>query len=327
MRIFNSYKQVPPDLQGGVVALGNFDGVHLGHREVISEAKEVAKGLNVPASVLTFSPHPRRFFRPDDNYFELTPGEGKIRFIEDLGVDALFSIKFDEKLAGMAAPEFVAKILAGGLKTKYVVAGYDFVFGKGRQGNLALLKSSGQEFGFGVSVVEAVSPNNKSLPAISSTAIRNHLRAGRLFLAYQLLGRPWEIEGEVVKGDQRGREIGFPTANVNPGEYLNPALGVYACWVKVAEERRLEWLPGVVNVGKRPTFQGNSVTVEVHLFDFDKDLYGKTLRVILAKFIRPEIKFDGFDAIRAQIQKDSHMARSTLLETTPGSVIKIGEEQ
>ena len=327
MRIFDSYKQVPSDLQGGVVALGNFDGVHLGHREVISEAKRVAKGLNVPASVLTFTPHPRRFFRPDDNYFELTPGEGKIRSIEDLGVDALFSIKFDEKLAGMDGPEFVAKILAEGLRTKYVVAGYDFVFGKGRQGNLALLKSSGQEFGFGVSVVEAVSPDNKSLPAISSTAIRNHLRAGRLLSACQLLGRPWEIEGEVVKGDQRGREIGFPTANVNPGEYLNPALGVYACWVRVVRENGLDWLPGVVNVGKRPTFRGNSVTVEVHLFDFEEDLYGKTLRVILAKFIRPEIKFDGFDAIRAQIDKDSRVARSILLETTPGSVSKSGEEQ
>ena len=177
----------------------------------------MAKDLDVSTSVLTFSPHPRRFFRPDDNYFELTPGEGKIRLIEELGVDALFSIKFDEKLAGMATLEFVAKILAGGLKTRYVVAGYDFVFGKGRQGNLALLKSSGQEFGFGVSVLWRRFRQiinlclQYPLPRLEITFVR-----AELFSAYQLLGRPWEIEGEVVKEIKGGREIGFPTANVNP---------------------------------------------------------------------------------------------------------------
>jgi len=327
MQILTSYNDVPDALTGTAVALGNFDGVHIGHQAVIGAAKEIADKAGTPAAVLSFAPHPRRVFRPDDAYFELTPGASKARPIAELGVGALFSIPFDAHLAGMPARDFVETLLVGGLQVSHIIAGYDFVFGKGRQGNLALLEKMGNKHGFGTTVVEAVHPEDPALPPVSSTAIRNHLRAGRIAAAARLLGRPWEIEGTVMTGDQRGRQIGFPTANVDPGDYVNPALGVYACWVAESEGAGTEWRKGVVNIGRRPTFNGEGVTVEAHLFDFEGDLYGKLMRVVLAGYIRPEMKFDGIDAIRAQIEKDGAAARTILDRTAPGDIDPAGDSE
>ncbi|MBB44136.1 MAG: riboflavin biosynthesis protein RibF [Rhodospirillaceae bacterium] len=312
MRVFTSYSDVPVDLIGSALALGNFDGVHVGHQAVIGTAKQIADKEKVPSVVMSFSPHPRRYFRPDDPCFELTPGVFKARPIAQLGIDALFSIPFDSHLAGMAAENFIEQVLVSELRISHVVAGYDFVFGKGRQGNLALLEKMGKKYGFGTSIVDAVHPKNKDLPPISSTLIRKYLRAGRVKDASRLLGRNWEIEGEVVAGEQRGGKIGFPTANISLGNFLHPAFGVYACWVAVCDGEKSELRKGVVNIGRRPTFDGEGVTVEAHLFDFDANLYGKVLRVILASFIRPEVTFDGIDEIRTQITKDCSEALSIL---------------
>lgn len=326
MLIHNSHKDVPANLRGAVIALGNFDGVHLGHRAVIGKTLGIAAETGAPSAVLTFDPHPRRYFRPDDPFFELTPGEAKARPLSGLGLDGLFILKFDADIATLSAEDFVETVLVGGLGISHVVVGYDFLFGKGRLGDAALLQRLGAESGFGVTVLEAVHPDENNELPYSSTTIRDHLRSGRIAEAAAMLGYPWEIEGVVMTGDQRGRQIGFPTANVDPGTYLNPALGVYACWVALSADETPNWRKAVVNIGRRPTFNGEGVTVEAHLFDFDGDLYGQKVRVVLAGQIRPEMKFDGFEAIRAQIALDCDAARVILDRTAPGGIDPQPEE-
>ena len=325
MRIVTTYQDVPPEAAGGVLALGNFDGIHRGHQRVIAEARRIAGEIGVPSGVMTFDPHPRRFFKPDDRKFELTPARSKTRQIRALGVDVLFLMTFDRDFAAITAERFVAEVLAGGAKARHVVVGYDFVFGRGRAGNTRLLQQEGGRYGLGVTIVEAVTAPGGAV--YSSTTIRNHLREGRVVEAARLLGRLWEIEGTVQEGDRRGRQIGFPTANVDPGEYVTPALGVYAVWVGIARNGATDWHKGVVNIGRRPTFAGQGITVEAHIFDFAGDLYGRTLRVAPVEMIRPEMKFDGIDAIRRQIEADCISARAILdaipaedLRAAPGSV-------
>ncbi len=310
MEIVRSHTVIPASARGAAIALGNFDGVHLGHRSVISNTVDIAAKLGAPSAVMTFDPHPRRYFQSGAEPFELTPGGRKARHIAALGVDVLFLIPFDEAFASISAESFANDVLFGAFGARHVVAGYNFVFGRGRSGDAAMLREAGKRNGFGVSVVSAVGGGDGS--AYSSTAIRERLRAGRVRDAAGLLGRPWEIEGEVMHGDERGRQIGFPTANVNPGDYIMPLLGVYAVWVGIVDGDRTDWRRGVVNVGRRPTFDGEGVTVETNIFDFEGDLYGRTLRVAFADFVRPEMKFDGIDAIRAQIQDDCSAARAAL---------------
>jgi riboflavin kinase/FMN adenylyltransferase len=259
---------------------------------------------------MTFDPHPRRFFKPDDHLFELTPLPAKTRHLAATGIDLLYLLDFDAALAAMPAERFVTDILVAGTGASHIVAGYDFVFGRGRKGDVALLQAMGEKHGFEVTVVPAVIGNGKL--AYSSTVIRHHLRDGQPRQAAALLGRLWEIEGVVQAGDRRGRQIGFPTANVDPGQYVMPKLGVYAVLAGIVDGDRTDWRDAVVNVGRRPTFQGEGVTVEAHIFDFDGDLYGRTLRVAFSEFLRPEMKFDGIAAIRAQIEKDCAEARRVL---------------
>lgn len=324
MEIVRHYTDIPPVARGAAVALGNFDGVHLGHRAVIADAVAAAKRLGAPSAVMTFEPHPRRFFQPAGAPFELTPGAKKARHIAALGVDLLFLIPFDADFAAIPAENFVSDVLAGGLGVRHVIAGYNFVFGKGRGGDFGLLETLGEKNGFGVSVVAEVSGEETDGVAYSSTLVRNRLRDGQVREAAALLGRAWEVEGEVMHGDERGRQIGFPTANVNPEGYLMPSLGVYAVWVGIVEDggggEKTDWHPGVVNVGRRPTFDGEGVTVEANIFDFEGDLYGRTLRVAFADFIRPELKFDGIDAIRVQIASDCEAARTLLAGLAPGDL-------
>lgn len=310
MQIIKKINEFAETSRGAVAALGNFDGIHLGHQAVIGEACRLAHERGAPSAVVTFEPHPRRYFRPDDRLFELTPAQAKSRHLATFGVDRLYLLPFDSVLANMPAEKFVTDILVTGAGVSHVVAGYDFVFGQGRQGNLALLRQMGESNGFGVTVISAIQ-GEAGVP-YSSTVIRTHLRDGRPREAASLLGRCWEIEGEVQTGDQRGRQIGFPTANVDPGVYVMPALGVYAVWVGVVEDDVTTWHRGIVNVGRRPTFEGEGVTVEAHIFEFDQDIYGKMVRVAFVDFIRPEMKFDGIDAIRVQIEKDCDQARSML---------------
>lgn len=310
MRIFRHTAGLPADARGAVAALGNFDGVHLGHQAVIGTAAGVAGRAGAPLAVLTFEPHPRRVFRPGDPPFRLTPFRIKARQIEALGVDLLFVIHFDAGFAKRTAEAFVEEVLVRDLGVCHVVVGYDFVFGRGRGGDVGLLSAMSGRLGFGVTSVEpAAGPEGA---VFSSTRVRELLAAGRPRDAARVLGRPWEIEGRVEGGFRRGRTIGFPTANVALDDYLRPAFGVYAVRAGIDRGVGTEWLPGVANLGRRPTVGGTAELLEVHLFDFAGDLYGRHLRVQLVDFLRPERKFDGLDALKAQIALDAEAARRYL---------------
>jgi riboflavin kinase/FMN adenylyltransferase len=317
MRLFRHTANLPPAAQGGVIAIGNFDGVHRGHQAVIGEAVRRAKTAGAPSAVLTFEPHPRRFFRPDAPPFLLTRLRTKARVVADLGVDILFALRFNAAMASQSAESFIDDVLVASLRARHVVVGYDFVFGKGRGGNPQLLRDRLVAGGIGATIMPPVSapeaePDSDAEGLIySSTGVRDALKAGDPAAAARLLGRPFEIEGHVRRGDARGRLLGFPTANIWLGDYLRPALGVYAVRVRVdaASERTID---GVANLGLRPTFGGVEPRLEVHLFDFAGDLYGHRLCVALTAFLRPERKFDGIEALKAQIAADAQAARAAL---------------
>lgn len=310
MRILRHYVEFPAVLRGGVVALGNFDGVHLGHQKVINKAKDLAAGDGVACGVMSFEPHPRELFTPEAPTFRLTPFRTKSRLIESLGPDFLLMQRFDREFASHTAEEFVQQVLVAGLGVSHVVVGYDYVFGRGRAGDVDLLRAMAGHHGFGVTCVDPALAEDGLV--YSSTRIREALVAGRPRDAARLLGRNWEIEGRVEHGDKRGRSIGFPTANVELAEYLHPATGVYAVMAGIDRGGATDWRPGVANFGKRPTFDGRDVLLEVHLFDFSGDLYGRHLRVGLVDYLRSERKFPSLDALKTQIEEDGRAARQLL---------------
>jgi len=299
--------------RGAVLALGNFDGLHRGHAALIGRARDRARSTGAPTGVLTFEPHPRNVFMPDTEPFRLTPFRVKERELARLGVDLLFVQHFDRTFAGKSAESFVDEVLLGAIGLSHIIVGHDCTFGSGRRGTPQLLREAGAAHGFGVTVVEPVHGPDRA--AYSSTHIRQLLRGGKPREAAAQLGRFWEIDGRVMVGDRLGRTIGFPTANLGLGEYLRPALGVYA--VRVAGDGADDpfagkSVDGVANIGLRPTVGGLEPRLEVHLFDTDADLYGRHLRVSLIDFIRPEQKFAGLDALKAQIAADAAQARAIL---------------
>jgi riboflavin kinase/FMN adenylyltransferase len=310
MRLFRHYSEVPVEARGAVVALGNFDGVHRGHQAVIAAAAAQAKALGTTDAVMTFEPHPREFFQPNQPSFRLTPFRIKVRQLEAMGIAHLFVLSFNRELATMSAEAFVVEILSEGLQAAHVVVGYDFVFGQGRRGHTALLRELGALHGFGVTSVDAAA--SEAGEVYSSTRIREHLVAGRPMQAAALLGRPWEIEGRVEHGDALGAALGYPTANVSLGEYLQPAIGIYAVRGGIDLGRETLWRDGVAYLGRRPTVGGQRLQFETHLFDYDGDLYGRHLRVALIDFVRPDKKFDGLPALQAQMAEDSRRAREIL---------------
>ncbi|MEQ8355445.1 MAG: bifunctional riboflavin kinase/FAD synthetase [Kiloniellaceae bacterium] len=316
MAIFRHSSDPPAEARGAVVVIGNFDGVHRGHQLLLADARRLADAMSAPMVVLTFEPHPRSVFLPEQPPFRLTSLRAKAHALQEAGVDHLFVLHFDRTFALKSAGAFVEDILVGDLAARHVVVGWDFCFGHKRAGNVALLKSMGAKHGFGVTGVEPVMTGGGEI--YSSSIIREHLRQGRPATAAELLGRPWEIEGRVEHGDQRGRTIGFATANIGLGDYLRPALGVYAVLAGrdpgVEHGGETRWLPGVANLGRRPTVAGEDVRLEVHLFDFADDIYGETLRVRLIDFIRAEKKFDGLGALQAQIALDCGQAREILAQ-------------
>ncbi len=308
MRLLRHYHEFPADLRGGVVALGNFDGVHRGHRAVIAETKRVADALKAPAGVMTFDPHPRHFFKPDLAPFILTPFRAKTRRIEALKLDFLHLQHFDAAFAGLSADDFVREVLVEGLAVRHVVVGHDYVYGRGRTGNVTLLNQSAVLHGFAVTSVTAV--QGAEGQAFSSTRVRAALVAGHPREAADVLGSPWEIEGRVEHGAERGRQMGFPTANLTLGSVLRPRYGVYAIKAGVDRGPATQFLPGIANLGVRPTVGGAQELLEVHLFDFDGDLYGQHLRVQLVDFLRAEQRFASFEALKSQIQQDVSQARA-----------------
>ncbi|HYM32139.1 MAG TPA: bifunctional riboflavin kinase/FAD synthetase, partial [Candidatus Cybelea sp.] len=291
MRVLRHYTDVPSEATRGVIAIGSFDGVHRGHRVVIGAAAEVADRLGAPLGVLTFEPHPRTYFRPDQPSFRLSTLRSKAHRLEALGVDVVFALHFDAALASMSAQDFVMRVLVEGLKARHLVVGYDFIFGQARGGDPAVLGWMGDMEGFGITVIEPVGDGSE---IFSSTRVRQHLAEARPQAAADLLGHWWSIEGRVQHGDRRGRTIGFPTANIELDDLLIPAHGVYA--VRVGVERdggKVEWHLGVANLGKRPTVGKEDVLLEAHLFDFQGDLYGQHVRVELVEYIRAVRKFAG----------------------------------
>ncbi len=311
MRIFRHVSDVPDALKGAVVAIGNFDGVHLGHQALIGEARRMAEERHAPFGVLAFEPHPQEFFRPSAESFRLTPFRAKARLIAALGADALFALHFDAALAAKSAQDFVMDVLVDGLGVGAVVVGRDFQFGKGRAGDATVLVYMGEMEGFGVTLFDPVlAPGSGK---ISSTEIREALKAGRPDVATHLLGHPWSVEGRVEHGDKRGRTIGYPTANMRLTDCLTPAFGIYAVRIRVFEEDRvLGSHDGVASFGIRPMFETKVPLLETFLFDFAGDLYGKHIAVELIAYLRPEAKFASIEALTAQMAKDEQAARQIL---------------
>ena len=299
--------------RGSVLAMGNFDGLHRGHAVLIGQVRDLARAQGVPAAVLTFEPHPRSVFLPDAEPFRLTPFRAKEHELARLGIELLFVQHFDLGFAAKSAEDFVTDVIVEAIGARHVVVGWDCTFGNRRRGTPDLLRAAGTEHGFGVTVLEPV--RGADATVYSSTQIRDLLKAGKPREASTLLGRFWEIDGRVAAGDRRGRTIGFPTANLGLDDYLHPAFGVYA--VRVSGDGPDDplagrTLDGVANLGLRPTVGGSAPRLEAHIFDIDVDLYGRHLRVALVDFIRPERKFSGLDALKAQIAEDAARARAIL---------------
>ena len=304
------WRDLPPAAQGGTVALGNFDGVHLGHADVLAAAHQARPDLALLA--LTFEPHPREHFRPDDPPFRLTLLPAKARALAALGARGVIALPFDAHLAAMPAEAFVEEVLHQGLRARHLACGPDFAFGHRRGGDVAFLRQAAEARGIGLTVVpkraDAEGP-------ISSSRIRRALQDGYPERAAALLGRDWAITGPVTQGDARGRTIGFPTANIPLGRHLEPARGVYAVRVRLPEGQEV---PGVANLGRRPTLGGDPVSrLEAHLFDFAGELYGQELEVALVAFLREERRFADVAALAAQIAADAAAARK-VLGSAPG---------
>jgi len=310
MRILRSYQCLPKKAKNAVVAVGNFDGVHLGHQKIMETAKKISGSVNVPLLVLTFEPHPRLFFDPGLSSFLLTTFRTKKAYLEDLDVDYLYPLTFDRKFSNIEANSFVKKILVDNLKVRYVVTGRDFFFGKGRRGSRDLLISLSEKYNFSYTCVDRL--RDKYGTVYSSSAIRDFLKQGQIVRANKSLGRSWEIEGKVLSGDKRGKALGYPTANLKLGKYAKPAFGVYAIKGKIFSNSRNKWINGIANIGSRPTFSGSEILLEVHFFNFRKDLYSKFLSIRFHDFLRKEKKFKNTNALVHQIARDIEKAKRIL---------------
>jgi riboflavin kinase/FMN adenylyltransferase len=313
IRVIRGWKDLSGHDRGAAVAMGNFDGVHLGHQRVIGLAAKAAAELGAPLGVITLDPHPRAYFRPDEPLFRLMKPDQQARALEALGVDMLYVLPMEAELAEMTDREFAERVLHKGLGARHVAVGFDNSFGKDRTGSPQTMRAYGAEMGFGVSVADPAGAADESVGSgekYSSTAVREALRDGRPEVAAGILGRPFAIEGPVQRGRQLGRKLGFPTANVDMADYVSPRFGVYATRTRLSDGRVLD---GVANIGVNPTVQGiTRPLLEVWLFDFDEDIYDRIIETSLIAFLRPEEKFDGLETMTAQVMRDAEMARERL---------------
>ena len=309
LRVIRGWKDVPAADRGAAVTnVGNFDGVHRGHQQVIALAAKAAGELGVPLGVITFDIHPRAYFRPDEPAFRLMKPDQQARALEALGVDILYVLPLDAELANLTDRKFAQQVLHDGLGVAHVAVGFDNSFGKDRTGSPDTLRQYGAEMGFGVSVAEPVADGAGE--KFSSTAVRDALREGRPEEAAAILGRPFAIEGAVQRGRQLGRKLGFPTANVALADYVTPRFGVYATRTRLPDGREI---PGVANIGVNPTVEGvTTALLEVWLHDFDEDLYDQVIETDLVAFLRPEEKFESLEVMTAQVLRDARAARALL---------------
>lgn len=305
MRTHNHWTDLGPADRGASVAMGNFDGVHLGHQAVIAQAADA----DCPLGIVTFEPHPRQFFASAAPAFRLMNAEARAHRLEKLGVDQLYQLPFDGRLAGMEADAFVAEVLVAGLGVRHVTVGADFCFGKGRKGTTATLRDLGARHGFGVTIADLVKFQGLE---VSSTNIRTALAEGRPRDAAAMLGHWHRIEGAIVHGEKRGRALGIPTANMGVDGLHLPKQGVYAVKVDVLTGPQAGSYGGAASLGVRPMFGENQPNLESFLFDFSGDLYGHHLSVAFIDYLRPEMKFDGLPALLAQMNADCDRARAIL---------------
>jgi len=301
-------RPVPAALRGRVLALGNFDGVHLGHAELARIAGAIASRQGTRAAALTFEPHPRTVFRPEQPVFRLTPEPVKVALLAELGLDPSFVVRFDRTVAAIPAEAFVDDLLLGQLGASGLVCGYDFHFGKGRTGSAEMLQARAGHAGIPVAVVPPFSVQGEP---VSSTLVRTALEAGDVAHAAALLGRPWFVRGEIAHGDKRGRDLGYPTANMHLARDCRLRFGIYAVRARIDGR----WRDAVASFGSRPTFDDGAPKLETFVFDFAGDLYGRTLDIAFVAFLRGEAKFASLDALVAQMDADSARARDILAGT------------
>ena len=321
MHIIRRYKALLESFRGAVVAIGNFDGVHLGHRGVIDSAAELARAKSAPLAVLTFEPHPITVLRPETSPRRLSPFRVKVRRLRQCGVEILYMLPFSSDFSEKTPENFVREVLVDGLGVDHVVVGHDYRFGKGRAGDSKFLVRAGEALGFGVTEVSAIGSADG---LYSSTRVRSYLHRGEPRLAAAILGHLWEVEARVVRGDARGRELGYPTANIEFRDHVIPGYGIYAVWCGVSINGKIEWYAAVANVGIRPMFELTTPILEVHLIDHDSDLYGKYLRVAFVNWIRPEEKFASLDSLIKQMNEDVRIAQLMLAESEPPTDIGNG---
>lgn len=293
--------------RGAVIALGNFDGLHRGHQIVIDRTKVIAKDPETPLAIACFRPHPVVFFKPDIAPFRLMSPRLRAHILSEMGVEILYEIPFDEQLRDMDDYQFVTDVLQNGLGVRHVVVGEDFKYGKNRCGDFGTLEKHCNALGIGCTGVEPISLH-QSYGKYGSTEIREALRNGDVFFAAHMLSRPWIVDGEVVHGDHLGRTLGFPTANIDFTDRIRPRGGIYAAESRLDGEEK--WMPGVAYIGKRPTVDGVDYRLEMHIFDFDADIYGRILDVAFRSFIRDDVKFDSLEALTDQMKKDADGARA-----------------
>ena len=303
-KIIRGFHNLSPSSEGCVATIGNFDGVHLGHQAVLSQLALKGDMLGLPATVITFEPQPTEFFLPAKAPPRLSRFREKVEALRSYSIEQLCVLRFNEVLAGMSANDFIQKLLVKGLNVRYLVVGDDFKFGKDRKGDFALLKKMGEEHNFQVVNMHTFAIAETR---VSSTRIRQALTAGDLMLAQTLLGHPYKMSGRVAHGDKRGRTLGYPTANIHLHRAKVPLTGVYAVRLYGLEDEPME---GIANVGVRPTIGEGNTLLEVHLFDFNKDIYGENVQVYFLHKVRDEKKFDGLPALVAQIERDCQSARN-----------------
>ncbi|MBI2717785.1 MAG: bifunctional riboflavin kinase/FAD synthetase [Rhizobiales bacterium] len=312
MQLIGPGERFPDSLKGGVAAIGNFDGMHRGHQTLLGTARGMAEAAGRPWGVLTFEPHPRSFFKPDEPVFRLTPAALKARLVSALGASFMAVLDFNAELSNLEAGDFVARELVARLGVSHVVTGYDFHFGRGRKGSPAAMAGFGETHGFGVTIVDQVTDEGDQHSPFSSSSIRRALRHGHVAAAAHELGYYWTVLGQVVPGDKRGRAIGFPTVNIVLEPGAEPFRGIYGVRVREAGVTGGSFWTGAGYFGNRPTFDSDRTFLEVYLIGFDGDLYGKTLLVELVDLIRPDRRFETVAELTEQMRKDCAEAEAII---------------